>query len=577
MTPSRHRYYIDGTFVVETRPAGPTHPTAVLILPPMGWEDTCAHRPLRTLAGHLADAGHVVLHLDWPGLGDSAGDAGEPALVNAWVAAVTGAAAELRARGFEKVAGVAVRPGALVALAAEGIDELVLWATPATGKAYLREERALAKMAIHGDPPADAAVVPEGAVEAAGFFYSAETVKDLEALVATTLAGARPRGRVLLLDRDGGTPSPKLVAALEGAGARVTVSAAVGLGDLLERPYKCFLNDAVRDAIVGWMGGERRASGCNRTEGVGIGMEGPGWSESPWVSPPAGFSAASPGPGRRPSGGSEPPNCPELSGILCRPRQEKANMAWVVFFNAGGMRRSGPNRLWTRAARELAACGVGSLRFDVRDVGDSDGTTGTNRDLDGMYSEASVGDALRAFDWLRGEVSGPIDVVGLCSGGFLGAQVAAVRQVRRAVLFNTLAFVWDEEARASDMTSEIGRSLFDARRWGRLLTGRIDARALATSILGKARAKARQGADRLRGRPPLNEVAALLQRVMDQGTDLRLVCSAGDPSIDYLLKHAPEQRARLTTLEGVDHTIRPVWAHARVVELVMEGACPRPG
>ena len=33
------------------------------------------------------------------------------------------------------------------------------------------------------------------------------------------------------------------------------------------------------------------------------------------------------------------------------------------------MRRCGPNRLWTRAARQLAAQGQPSLRLDVHDVG----------------------------------------------------------------------------------------------------------------------------------------------------------------------------------------------------------------
>ena len=75
----------------------------------------------------------------------------------------------------------------------------------------------------------------------------------------------------------------------------------------------------------------------------------------------------------------------------------------------------------------------------------------------------------RYFDLLFGRIMHPI----FDRGGILKILF---------FLFNGLAFVWDDDARASSMTSQIGRSLLDARRWRRLLTGRIDARALARSI-----------------------------------------------------------------------------------------------
>lgn len=554
----RDRYYLGPTFVVEHRPTrGEPHGTAIVLLPPMGYEDVCAHRPLRVLAEALAAAGHLVLHLDWPGLGDSALDDSAPDLPDHWIRAAEGAAESLRARGYTHIAGVGVRAGALIAIHSASFDELVLWAMPASGRTYLREERVFERMSAPSLGKAfEGPKQPEGTVEAAGFVYRPETVAGLEKLLSTTGASAR-RARVLLIERDGATSPAGLLDAFENAGTPVSHGPAVGLGDLLERPYKAHLDPNVLEAILGWFaagktalqGTARRPGGATR-----LTIE-HGCSERPWV---------------------ERGGVGELSGVVCEPAGgARPGQAWTLFFNAGGMRRAGPNRLWTTAARALAARGVPSLRFDVRDVGDSDGTAIPFRDLDGMYSEASIGDALVAFDWVNAQGAAAIDVVGLCSGAYLGMQVASRRKVRRALLFNGLAYVWNDDARASDMTSEVGRSLFDRRRWGRLLSGRIDAKELARSLATKARVRLANRVARMRGLPPVDEVAELIRSVTERGTDLHLVSSDGDPSIEYLNAHTtPSTRPRLTILPGIDHTIRPVWAHARVIELVMETACP---
>ncbi len=552
----RLRYYVAGAFTVEHRPGdGVCADTAVVLLPPMGYEDTCAHRPLRVLADALAAEGFVVLQLEWPGLGDSVGDDASPDLGERWFAAIQAACGALRARGHTRVAGVGVRVGALLALAAPGFDQLVLWAMPTNGRAFLREERVFERMSapVAGKPYAGPGPEP-GTVEAAGFVYRAPTIAALEALDGTSLASARSGlERVLLIERDDAVPAPALLDALGTAGARVTVGPAAGLGDLLERPYKAALNDAVRGAILDWFAagrvpGEHPRIHPGPTAELRLALPN-GVTEHPWVA-------------RGEVG--------ELSGIVCEPAGgARPGAAWTTFYNAGGMRRSGPNRLWTTAARALAAQGSPSLRFDVRDVGDSDGSDVAHRDLDGMYSEASIGDALLAWDWVHAQNAGNVDVVGLCSGAFLGMQVASRRAVRSALLFNGLAFVWNDEARASDMTSEVGRSLFDGRRWRRLLTGRIDAVELARSLALKGRVRGSATLARLRGHPPPDDVAELIRTVTGRGTHLHLVSSDGDPSIAYLQAHTTlKTRPKLTILPGVDHTIRPIWAHGHVVSLV---------
>ncbi len=579
---ARARYYLGGTFVVEHRPRdGRGRATAILLLPPMGYEDTCAYRPLRVLADALASAGHVVLRLDWPMLGDGPQTGEEGDVVARCVGVVQAASASLRARGFRRVGTIGLRAGGLIALAAGGSDDVVLWALPAGGKAYLREERAFHKMAAraYGDPPADRVALPTGGVEAGGFVYSAATVAALEQLVAVDLAAARAADvctglvaeltgatairRVLLLEREGSASPAPLIDVLTGGGAVVRVSPAAGLGDLLENPYQAKLDPGVEETITAWF-----ASAPATAAG------------------PADIPAHTAAPGGQPTlflpdGVTERPwvergGAGELGGIVCEPPGGATPGAvWTVFFNAGGIRRSGPNRLWTRAARALAAAGRPSLRFDVRDVGDSDGASIPHADLEAMYSESSIDDALVAWEWARAQEAGAIDVVGLCSGAFMGAQVSARRDVRRALLFNGLAWVWNDDARASGMTSHIRGSLFDARRWRRLMTGRIDAVALARAVVSKAQLTVRATVAQLAGQPPPDAVAALLAAVMARGTHLHLVASEGDPSIAYLDAHVtPDTRPQLTILRGVDHTIRPVWAHSRVIELIIGTESP---
>jgi hypothetical protein len=503
----------------------------------------------------LARAGHLVIRLNWPGLGDSALNADDPALVARQLSAVRAAIASLRGRGLERVAGIGVRAGGLLALAAGGFDGLVLWGVPATGRRYLREERAFHRLAAraYGDPPDDRLVLPSGAFEAGGFVYSAQTVAALAGVVPQELSADVLPPRALLIGRDGTPPPSALVEGLRKGGVQVTVSAARGLGDLLENAYQATISLEVTAAVLEWLPGDEgreqigAAAGAARIELSG------GVRERPWVQ----------------QGGSG-----ELSGIVCEPAGGAApGASWTLFFNAGGIRRCGPNRLWTLAARALARSGTPSLRLDVRDVGDSDGTSEPHTDLDEMYAESSIDDAVLATDWVLAQGAGAVDVVGLCSGSFLGLQVSARRQVRRALLFNGLAFVWDEDARVSTMTSHIWASLLDRRRWSRLLTGRIDASALVRSIVRKVRLQASEVVARAKGRPPASVVALLFRRVALRGTVVHLVSSEGDPSIAYLERQVPAaERPRLTILSGVDHTIRPVWAHPRVVELIQASA-----
>ena len=82
-------------------------------LPPFGWEDFCSYRSRLTWARELAAGGHPALRIDLPATGDSGGDPGDPARLQAWTTAVTAAVDWLRAStGRSRVATIGIRLGA---------------------------------------------------------------------------------------------------------------------------------------------------------------------------------------------------------------------------------------------------------------------------------------------------------------------------------------------------------------------------------------------------------------------------------------------------------------------------------
>jgi alpha-beta hydrolase superfamily lysophospholipase len=177
----------------------------VVLCKPFGYEAICAHRVLRHFAEGAAAAGLPALRFDYDGTGDSAGDDREPGRLEAWIASIGHAVDTLRAQAHvERVALVGVRLGALLAaLAAErrdDVDGLVAIAPIVSGKAYVRELRALQQTTALQSAPTSA-VIEEGVQPALGFLLTASTKAELSAVDLTCVPRA-PAPAALLLERD---------------------------------------------------------------------------------------------------------------------------------------------------------------------------------------------------------------------------------------------------------------------------------------------------------------------------------------------------------------------------------------
>jgi dienelactone hydrolase len=152
--------WFDGT-VACWLDSSPEARFSVLILPPLGYEASSAARTVTALSRAIAASGGLAVTADYPGTGDSAGEAS----LDSWRTAI----ADLRGALQGPVAVIGIGGGALLAPAA---DAVVTIAAPKSGRGLVRALRLL------GQPD------PEGTgVSVGGYFLAYALLEDLSTLV----------------------------------------------------------------------------------------------------------------------------------------------------------------------------------------------------------------------------------------------------------------------------------------------------------------------------------------------------------------------------------------------------------
>jgi alpha-beta hydrolase superfamily lysophospholipase len=552
---------------------------AVLICPPWGWDEITSYRALRTWAERLAAGGRPTLRIDLPGTGDSAGHPNDPDRVPAWRAAVAGSAAFLAGLpGISRVVVVGLGLGGLIAAAASTdgapIDELVLWAAPASGRAFLREQRAWAAMqsARLDRPDGDAAVeavIGQERWEIGGFVLTAETMAALAPLDLAELVDDRVR-RVLMLDRDGIGRTPKVGEALRRSGVDVAEEKGAGWAAMVFHPERYAPPEAVFERVDAWLDAAPEPH-PERATTASI------------VAPPADPALEHDVRGvtiretaiviGQPFG--------QLFGVLSEPVGAGRAGPSAVFLNAGAVRRIGPNRLWVEAARSWAARGVPSLRIDLEGIGDTDGDAGRYRDVGNFYTDAIGGQVRAVLDELdRRDLGPPFILVGLCAGGYWAFHTAATdRRVIASLILNPRALQWDAgllTRREARKMARLGtRTLWTSILRGEVPLGRL--RAVSGAALRGLLRSAGRAPGRLlrrRGSGSPDPIVARLDALRDLGTRVVIAFSGEEPVRDELEAAGLVARlgrwpnVSLTSLPGDDHTLRPMAAQEAALALL---------
>ncbi len=402
---------------------------SVVLCPSVGLEAAYSARAVRDLAHRLAGVGWAALRFDYSATGDSAGQWTDPDLVADWLGNFRTAIEYTRGLGTPRLAVVGLRLGA--ALAANelarggGVDDFVMWDPCATGKAFLREQKALwafrRNQALEwgvlreGETWGSGEASDDGSLEAPGALYSAETVEALQSLV--TGAGDRFAIRELVLSRQGRKLERTLAERQSLPQAHFLTIA--GQEDLLDA--QAITPAPTLELIVSWLADDSApaaplsppndATGAPHVVGHGADL-----LERPLTIGPTG-----------------------LFGMVTEPDPgTAASMPTVVFVNAGRIGHQGPARLWVDLSRTWARDGIRCVRVDLSGLGDSPTRPGRTENVE--FPADALEDLREIRQFVTTEWGRDIVLVGLCSGGYhviewaLAEPVTALFAVNPALL-----------------------------------------------------------------------------------------------------------------------------------------------
>ncbi|WP_246472715.1 alpha/beta fold hydrolase [Azospirillum tabaci] len=538
----------------------------VVLCAPYGGEALATHRAWRRFAEALAAAGLPVLRFDYPGTGNSVGEEGDPARLDAWLGGIRAATAHLRAlTGVEEVALVGLRLGALLATAAaRGVeaDALVLLSPFPSGRAFLQELRAVALLA---ERPADAppAVGPEG-IDSAGFRLTPETAEALRGLDLTRMTES-PTRRVLILDRPEGRAAA-LAERFRALGATVEEAPFSDHARLMTSVQHAVVDCSAFARVTAWLARDMAPAEPGRVAEA--------------FTPRLGLADAMERPLRFGPGGG-------LFGILCEPVAAAAERPAVLLLNSGATPHTGTGRMSVRLARRLAARGIASLRMDLGGLGDSASKPGRRDGL--IYCRDMVEDAQAGLDALAAAGHGAAVAVGLCAGAAVALHVAlADPRVVGLTLVNPGRFVLgdgvtQEEAIGSAVKPAAAYlpRLTEPAVWRAILRQDRKASRVARGLSERAARRLRIGAGRLRaglmGRGyARDDVLHAFQALSDRGVRTLMVHSAGDVTLGELEAQAGTDGGRLRRmgglwmerLAGADHSLMERAARERFADLL---------
>lgn len=517
-------------FAVLHLPAPSVAPcTAVLICPPFGWEEECAHRGLAAWGRAMAEAGHAVLRIDLPGTRNSSGgpEARRPVT---WMAAVAESAAWLRTRvGASRVAALGLGLGGLAACAAaqQGapVDDLILWSVPARGRTAIRELRMHARViaARHPGDVRNADPAAEEACMAIGFLLDAEAAAQFASmrLDAESLprAGAR---RVLLLERDELGVDKALEAHLSQTGAAISVRPGPGYSLLMEDPQYTRVPWETISTTMAWLAAEQ--PGDSAAELPPSGAPAPqaraeGWTELEQAGLPIRERVLSL------PGGSGP-----LFAIVTEPAGRAPEPLCAILLSSGSLSHVGPNRAWVELARRWAARGVVVVRVDFPGIGESAADGNRYADTEVFYESQPIDDTLELLDRLEELGLGSrFALVGLCSGAYWGLHAALRdRRVAAALLLNLWAFFFSPALVRERAPGEtLSRLRYEGL--GRLMRRDLSRDKIRRALRGLRSVNMRTGSRHSVELGQLRDIVAALDRLRDRGTETLLLFGLEEP------------------------------------------------
>ncbi len=220
-----------------------------------------------------------------------------------------------------------------------------------------------------------------------------------------------------------------------------------------------------------------------------------------------------------------------LTGIVTLPQQSdrRHDLPAILFLNAGLVHRVGPNRLYVRMARHLAARGFVTLRFDFSGIGDSE-----PRGDRVPYPASCVAETQEAMNLLSQTMSVKRFVLmGICGGALISYKTACRDpRVAGAVLISPrgLEYGAREKMWKYVASREVLDRLLRPRSWLRAITGKSEYLG-NLKMLGR---RLRGAFQKDRSSCEASDASAELCALIERGVELFVVYPASDYCWDYL-------------------------------------------
>ena len=273
-----------------------------------------------------------------------------------------------------------------------------------------------------------------------------------------------------------------------------------------------------------------------------------------------------------------------LVGILTDPlgAERGNNLPAIILLNAGIIHRVGPNRLYVKMARNLAALGFVVLRFDFSGIGDS-----PVRDDHLPFEKSAISETQEAMNCLH--AARGIErfvLIGICSGAMISFKTACCDpRVVGAVLINARGHLHDgtdHELNSYIRNRTLARhywrialfSSFSAKNWLKAIKGKADYWGIIRVMIGF---QLRSLFERKRKMSSgLNHVAADVRLLTERGVRLLHVYSEGDEGLDYLhvilgdemQKWSVCEPLRAELIHGANHTFTLLWSQEHLLKVV---------
>ena len=268
----------------------------------------------------------------------------------------------------------------------------------------------------------------------------------------------------------------------------------------------------------------------------------------------------------------------QLYAVISEPFDAPAS-GTVILFNAGAIRRIGPNRMWTEAARRWAAAGVAVIRLDVEGIGDAGGENSAYIAGDeSFYVPELTGQARAALDLAVKEgLPDRFLLAGLCSGAFWAFEIAANdARVEAIVMLNPRLLAFDADAEGNRELRKIGR-IFTRKGLRNLLHEKRKLRRIArfAAYLLKTPVRLLSNPEEISD----DRVWNAFRRMRGRGQRIDIAFSGDEPLHDEL-----QQEGKIAELKAMgvtfhqfpytSHTLKPVKAQ-QAANAILDDAVAR--